>query len=314
MDYGVSLNPDLQGIMSKQSMLNDEHYEQIAEHIGTSCQQNIVFQSLQPITGGCINQVSKATDQYAKQWLIKENSAACLDLFVAEAMGLKEIKQSDSLRVPEVVCYGKTDHGAYLVLEYIALSGVSAGAKTGEQLATMHRYNVAQFGWFRDNYIGESLQKNQQGLLWVEFWQQQRLLPQLNLALKKGYSQQGYEAGLKLAEKMPALFTCYSPVASLLHGDLWGGNQAQDQAGHPIVFDPAVYYGDRETDLAMTELFGGFSAHFYSAYNAEYRLDQGYASRKTLYNLYHILNHYNLFGAGYERQAMMMTQSVLAIL
>jgi fructosamine-3-kinase len=111
---------------------------------------------------------------------------------------------------------------------------------------------------------------------------------------------------------MPDLFADYQPMPSLLHGDLWSGNYAVTQAGEPIIFDPAVYYGDREADLAMTELFGGFSQRFYAAYNETWPLDSGYQLRKTFYNLYHILNHFNMFGGGYARQAERMIEQLLS--
>lgn len=132
------------------------------------------------------------------------------------------------------------------------------------------------------------------------------------MALANGYAKQAYDDGLKLAESLDGFFSGYQPIASLLHGDLWGGNQAQDTQGNPVIFDPAVYYGDREADIAMTELFGGFSTSFYTAYNACFEMDKGYKVRKRLYNLYHILNHYNLFGASYQGQAASTTRRLLA--
>ena len=284
----------------------------IADHISHTLNTTVQFKQFEILGGGCINQVSKVTDTKGRHWLIKENSPYLLDVFIAEAEGLSEIQNSQSIRCPKVVCYGETAQSAYLVLEYITLSHDGGNAKTGEKLALMHQYQGKIFGWYRDNTLGETPQSNQESISWIEFWSQQRLLPQLRLGLKKGNPQSDYDNGLKLCDKLSVFFSNYQPIASLLHGDLWGGNQAHDLEGNPVIFDPAVYYGDRETDIAMTELFGGFSADFYSSYNDCYVLDDGYSTRKTLYNLYHALNHYNLFGGGYASQASSMTKRLLA--
>jgi fructosamine-3-kinase len=284
----------------------------IADNISQTLHTTVQFKQLENLSGGCINQVSKATDTKGKSWLIKENSPQLLEMFIAEAEGLKEIHNSQSIRCPEVICYGETAQHAYLVLEYIPLSHQNGNASTGKKLAQMHQYQEKTFGWHRDNTIGATAQSNQQATSWVEFWKQQRLLPQLRLALNKGYSQNDYHNGIILSDKLEVFFSNYQPIASLLHGDLWAGNQAHDIDGNPVLLDPAVYYGDREADIAMTELFGGFSADFYSSYNQYYALDAGYSTRKTLYNLYHTLNHYNLFGGGYASQAANMTKRLLA--
>ena len=235
-------------------------------------------------------------------------------MFVLEADALKEIKQSNSIRTPRVLIHGSTPKISYLALEYIPLKSQLNQNKLGEQLAQMHRTTnpLKQFGWTQNNYIGSTPQSNQYHKQWISFWRNERLLYQLNLAKNKGYSIKAYDAGLMLAESLSLFFSGYTPKPSLLHGDLWSGNCASDMNDNPIIYDPATYYGDRETDIAMTELFGGFSADFYSAYNNYYALDSGYKVRKNLYNLYHILNHYNLFGGGYARQAENMTKQLLS--
>ena len=235
-------------------------------------------------------------------------------MFEAEATGLKTIYQTQTIQVPKPVCHGKTKEFSYLVLEYIPMNGTINQITTGEQLAAMHYATQpdGKFGWQLDNTIGSTPQINAFNNDWASFWRTQRLSFQLELAHKKGYSNKDYDAGLKLIEKLALLFTDYQPSPSLLHGDLWGGNCASDNTNKPVIFDPALYYGDRETDIAMTSLFGGFNQTFYDAYDAAYPLDSGYKTRKTLYNLYHILNHYNLFGGGYASQAGAMTQQLLA--
>ena len=167
------------------------------------------------------------------------------------------------------------------------------------------------FGFMQDNFIGTTPQPNGWKNTWIDFWGEQRLGFQLRLAAENGYSGQLQSLGEKLLDVLPDFFDGYIPQPSLLHGDLWSGNHAFLADGTPTVFDPASYYGDRECDLAMTELFGGFPASFYDAYRAEWPLHEDYKTRRDLYNLYHILNHANLFGGGYARQAEQMMQSLL---
>ena len=289
-------------------------WKAVENQLNTSQQTNINFIEMSSISGGCINQAWKATDSSGKHWFIKENSRDLLAMFEAEYSGLEEIHQSQTIKVPKPILVGNTDSFSYLVLEYIPLQNRVNHQATGQQLAEMHMITATdkQFGWHRNNTIGSTPQLNQQNKNWTSFWKQQRLLPQLSLAKKRGYTNSAYDAGLKLADNLELFFQQYNPTPSLLHGDLWGGNCASDSANNPVIFDPALYYGDRETDIAMTELFGGFNPIFYDAYNNAYPLDSAYKTRKTLYNLYHILNHYYLFGGGYASQAESMTQQLLS--
>ncbi len=163
-----------------------------------------------------------------------------------------------------------------------------------------------------DNWIGRTPQPNGWQHDWIAFRREQRLGFQLQLAAQNGFGGALQRDGEQLLARLDGLFDGYVPVPSLLHGDLWGGNHGFLADGTPVVFDPALYVGDRECDLAMSELFGGFAADFYAAYRASWPLDAGYAVRKTLYNLYHILNHANLFGGGYAAQAARMTAALLA--
>ncbi len=288
------------------------NWQRLEEKISHLSGEKIRFKDRQTVTGGCINQCWKVSDSNNRQWFIKTNSVALLDMFIAESEGLEEIAASHSMRSPEALCYGKTPEFSYLIMEYIPLVSFSNQAKGGEQLARMHRHTAGRFGWKRDNTIGSTPQPNEWHDDWVSFWKNRRLIHQLDLAKNKGYPARSYDAGVELAENLSDFFSSHSVVPSLLHGDLWGGNIASDAQGEPVIYDPAVYYGDRETDLALTELFGGFNADFYAAYKQHYPLDQGYQSRKTLYNLYHILNHFNLMGGGYASQAFQMTRQLLS--
>ena len=198
------------------------------------------------------------------------------------------------------------------MLEYLPLVPHGDAAQLGWQLAQQHRVGAPQFGWSRDNWIGATPQPNAWMDDWVSFWRDQRLGFQLRLAANNGYGGALQRDGDTLRAHLDAFFEGYMPVPSLLHGDLWGGNHGFLSGGEPVIFDPAAYFGDRECDLAMTELFGGFAPAFHAAYREAWALDAGYAVRKTLYNLYHILNHANLFGGGYAAQAARMTAQLLA--
>ncbi len=261
--------------------------------------------------GGSINEAYRLQGE-GRSFFVKLNRASRLEMFEAEAEGLQTLRQSTALRVPEPLVWGVADAQAYLVMEYLPLNGTGSAVQLGESLAAMHRYTSDRYGWHRDNTIGSTPQRNTRDSSWVNFWAQQRLGYQLDLALESGGGRALETGGRTLIEWLPAFMDGREPEASLLHGDLWCGNVAFTQEGEPCIFDPAVYYGDREADIAMTELFGGFGSDFYAAYNNAWPLDAGYALRKTLYNLYHILNHYNLFGGGYLSQAQHMIDRLLS--
>lgn len=260
--------------------------------------------------GGCINRAILVSDG-SRSFFVKLNTASLLSMFEAEAAGLDELQSADAIRVPDAVCTGTSDGNAWLVMEYIPMRGPADARLAGEQLALMHRKQADAFGWRLDNTIGSTPQPNDWMEEWIAFLREQRLGFQLELAARNGYGGRLQSEGEKLLASLDRLID-HAPVPSLLHGDLWGGNIGYDDGGNPVIFDPAVYYGDREADLAMTELFGGFGRAFYDAYNDAWPLDRGYAVRKTLYNLYHILNHLNLFGGGYAGQAQGMIDRLLA--
>ncbi len=288
-------------------------FKQIINDIELATSRHLNNVSSTSVGGGCINMAYQLSSD-SGSYFIKLNHTNLLSMFEAEAAGLKEFEQLDCVRVPKVICYGVADGHSYLALEYIKLGGLrgSANQLLGRQLAQLHRQPQAFFGWHIDNTIGSTPQYNSREHDWSSFWQQHRLAPQLTLARKNGFAGKLQDKGLQLMDQLHYFFAGYTPSPSLLHGDLWGGNAAADPQGNPVIFDPACYYGDRETDVAMTELFGGFGSDFYNAYQAEYPLDPGYKTRKTLYNLYHILNHVNLFGGGYSSQAESMMNQLLA--
>lgn len=258
--------------------------------------------------GGSIHE-SYVVEDESRRYFVKTNSASALPQFAAEARGLSLILASGTVRAPTVVCTGDSGDFAFLVLEYLALKPASTGgqAQLGRAIAELHgnARNEKEYGLDQDNFIGATVQINSRSRDWVEFFRERRLRFQLELAAKQGYGQ-ALKSGDRLIDKLGGLFTDYTPRPSLLHGDLWSGNAGELDGGVPVIFDPAVYVGDRETDLAMTELFGGFSPAFYAAYNEVLPLDSGYGKRRILYQLYHVLNHLNLFGGAYLSQAQHM--------
>jgi len=279
--------------------------QQIQDQVGNAFE----VEHARAISGGCINQ-GYCLSGRGQTYFVKLNAAHRVDMFAAEAAGLQALAAANAIRVPQPICWGAAE-SAYLVLEYMPLSSQGEQSSLGEAIAALHQVTQAQFGWHRHNTLGLTPQHNTPCDDWVTFYAQSRLQPQLALAADNGGAAVG-ERGARLVEHLAAFFTDYQPQPSLLHGDLWSGNYAFDEQARPVIYDPAVYFGDREADIAMTTLFGGFSAAFYAGYAAVYPLDPGYETRKTLYNLYHILNHYNLFGGGYLAQAGRMIDQLLS--
>jgi protein-ribulosamine 3-kinase len=285
----------------------------LAEVLAKVLGNEVVASSERRVVGGSINQCS-GFDTTDGPIFVKYGAADCLPMFRAEAEGLAELARAKALRVPNVLTASVADETALLVLEWIDLAPATSRSEQllGERLALQHRVTRDRFGWERDNTIGSTPQSNQLTTQWPEFFREQRLLPQLTMAERNGASANLIGHGHQLCERVDEFFRDYLPLPSLLHGDLWGGNWGADTNAEPVLFDPAVYFGDRETDLAMTRLFGGFGAAFYAAYRAAWPLDAGATTRASLYNLYHVLNHFNLFGGAYQRQAMGMIQRLLS--
>jgi protein-ribulosamine 3-kinase len=232
----------------------------------------------------------------------------------AERDGLEALARTGAIRVPAVEGEGRDEEHAWLLVEWLELTplGAASGAALGSALAALHRIAQPRFGWERDNFIGGSVQSNGWSDDWLAFWRERRLVAQLRLAARNRLPSRLIDRGERLAADCEAFFRGYAPAKSLLHGDLWGGNAAAIAGGTGVVFDPAVYVGDREADLAMTTLFGGFPADFHSAYAAAWRPDDGFRARRDFYNVYHVLNHANLFAGGYVRQSQELVERVLA--
>lgn len=268
----------------------------------------------QSLSGGSINAAYRIETKSNQSYFVKLNRESLLPMFEAEAEGLVELRKVNAIRVPEPIGCGASDGYAWIVTEYIEFGRGDAETQSrfGHQFAEMHRFGSARYGWHRNNTIGSTPQINDWNDNWIEFYRNHRLGFQLELAVRNGFTGSIQKKGERVMVDLENFFSSYVPVPSLMHGDLWGGNHGVDAKGDPVIFDPAVYYGDREADLAMTSLFGGCSTTFYDAYGEAWPLDEGYSVRKTLYNLYHVLNHANLFGGGYAMQAESMMDQLLA--
>ena len=286
-------------------------WQNFSEYLNSNFDGNlppIQILSVHPLAGGNVH-MAYQLHTADRNYFLKLNSRHHLPLFETELHSLNAIKHANSISCPQPYATGIYNDQAWILMEFINFSSTKQPAhelQRGRDLAQMHHRihrELQPFGWFENNFIGLTSQHNQWHSEWHDFYGQQRLKPQLELATLNNAPATLYGLGMELIDTLPFWFKDYTPEASLLHGDLWGGNSGFDETGQPIVFDPACYFGDRETDIAMTELFGGFSADFYTGYNELFPLDKGYQSRKPLYNLYHILNHFNLFAGDYANQA-----------
>lgn len=263
-----------------------------------------------PVGGGCINHATRLETGQGV-YLLKWNRGALPGMFAAEADGLARLASVRAVRVPAVYGYAEAteDRPAFILLEWLEAPGGDAHRidqeTLGRQLAALHQGGVSPrtplaYGLDRENYIGSTPQLNGWEPDWIRFYREQRLRPQLELAQRNGLLPAARRnRGERVMERLQDWLAGVERRPALLHGDLWAGNVIAGPGGAPALIDPAVYYGDREAELAFTELFGGFTDRFYRAYTETWPLAPGYAERRDLYNLYHLLNHLNLFGEGY---------------
>ncbi|WP_316435487.1 fructosamine kinase family protein [Leptolyngbya sp. NK1-12] len=290
-------------------MSHSAMWNQIALQISQATGQPFQIGHRRSVGGGSVNQTYVVSEE-ERAYFVKLNQASRVAMFEAEALGLRQIAESQTIRVPLPVCWGVAERSAYIVMEWLDLGygDQSAWERMGRNLATMHRVTSDRFGWQQDNTIGFIPQINTWTDDWVEFFTRHRLGYQFQLANRRGGHFPKQE---KLLAAVPEILAGHRPQPSLVHGDLWTGNAAVTKQGEPVILDPATYFGDREVDLAMSQLFGSFPAAFYQSYNAAFPLEPGYEQRQILYNLYHILNHFNQFGGGYESQANQMIAVLL---
>lgn len=265
----------------------------------------------QPVGGGDISAAWRLETRDGTLFL-KTGPASSYDMFAAEAEGLTELAAPGVIRVPALIACGAEGNTSFVAIEWLPFDRPTRDTehRLGTRLAELHRTTKGQFGWHRDNTIGLTPQPNAWSDDWVEFFRRQRLGYQLRLAADNGFTGALQEQGARLLKRLPVFFENYDPSPSLLHGDLWGGNWSSCD-GEPVIFDPAVYYGDRESDIAMTRLFGGFGRAFYDAYESAWPMEPGHEPRNHIYQLYHVLNHLNLFGSGYLSRAQDLIHKLL---
>lgn len=280
------------------------------------------LEAMVAVAGGCIHSAWRLELSSGRRLFAKSNRAALLPVLAAEAEGLNALSTVASttatgqaggppgLTVPTPLRLTELDGHALLVLPWLELissrpaAAERAWQQLGGQLAGLHRASLrghdGRFGWHRDNWIGSGTQRNGWDTDWGRFFTERRLKPQLEQAARRGQPLRGAAA---LLERLPHWLREHEVDACLVHGDLWSGNAGLLSDGGGALYDPAVYRGDREVDLAMARLFGGFPSAFFSGYDAVWPLAPGHRQREEAYNLYHLLNHANLFGGGYQAQA-----------
>lgn len=279
----------------------------ISDQLGTVFQS----ESIRPESGGQINQSFSVHDGAVRYFIKTSSLANAAQMFAAEAAGLEDIRRSNSLRVPEVLATGEFEKGGYLCLEHLPLQRLSNAKTFGENLAVLHNHHAREFGWSTDNWIGTTPQCNSPTARWDEFWIRCRLTPQIELAQFNGMDEQTLEQLMSVRSATPEILEGHNPPAALLHGDLWMGNVASLATDQSVVFDPAVYYGDAETDLAMLTLFGSPPEDFWPAYRHTHPAKPGFEQRQALYQLYHLINHFNLFGSGYTQSVQAVCRRIL---
>ncbi|GAB4295532.1 MAG: fructosamine kinase family protein [Ignavibacteriaceae bacterium] len=268
---------------------------------------NCKTESVDSISGGCISHAFRIIMKNKETYLLKVNNSVPVDMFKCEANGLNELMKPAVIRVPRPVLADNN----FILMEFI--SGRSEAPdffeQFGRNFARLHRFKSGSFGFYENNYIGSTPQINipskEESENWIKFYFNKRLKYQFSLAEKNGFASADLKKSFAgIENKIDTILATDDALPSLLHGDLWSGNYIADEKGNACLIDPAVYYGHREADLAMTKLFGGFSNRFYLAYDEEYPLADGYNYRENIYKLYHVLNHLNLFGAAYHGQAV----------
>jgi fructosamine-3-kinase len=295
--------------------------ESIEAALSEASERNVRIRSEKPATGGCISPAAHLLTTDGQNLFVKWNSNAPPQMFIREAEGLIELSnRADELHVAAVVHVEEPgpESNSYILLKDVTheTSGVKPALSFDEQLgrgiAQLHKCTHNAFGFLHDNYIGPTPQSNTSSLSWPEFFREQRLLKMIGL-LKNARKLDSTAERILIdaADRTPQILDDHSVAASLLHGDLWTGNIVADGDGWPTLIDPACYYGDREVDLAMMQLFGGFSQRVFSAYEEAYPVDQGTDYRRDFYNLYHLLNHALLFGGGYLSQSLNVAKRYL---
>jgi fructosamine-3-kinase len=275
-------------------MIPSEIKRRIITQLGNALNTTITVNGESSIVGGCINNAIKINTNKG-DFFVKWNTNSKANMFQSEYNGLKVLKDTNTIRIPNVLCFDDD----FLILEFIPPSNPNNAfwEVFGQKLALMHKQTHSKFGLDFDNYIGSLYQDNTQNKNWTEFFIQNRLQAQLSIGNFSGTLLSDFD---KLFQKLSNLFPNEKPA--LLHGDLWSGNFLAKNGDTPMLIDPAIYYGNREMDIAMSKLFGGFNSDFYFAYNESHPLENGWEERIQICNLYPLLVHVNLFGGAYINQ------------
>jgi protein-ribulosamine 3-kinase len=275
---------------------------------------DVVVNTIQSLSGGCINQTWIVRTNQNDKFFVKANEAAPRGMFGAEADGLFALQAAASIRIPKVIEKVVDDDQDFLILEAIETIPPARDfyERLGRRLAQMHlNARFESFGWPIDNYIGATPQTNRQNNSWLEFWRTERLEFQLKIARRNGHNGQLIKLGNQLVESLDNWLDCESISPCLLHGDLWSGNYLCDNNGDPVLIDPAVYAGHHEAEFGMISLYGGVNSSFYVAYREVLSFSDGSTERIAIYRLYHLLNHLNLFGAGYYNSCIATLKQIL---
>jgi protein-ribulosamine 3-kinase len=273
--------------------------------------ESVVIQLIETVSGGDINYSYKVSTTHGDFFLKWNNKNKYPEMFEAEAKGLSLLKKTKTLRIPEIVAYDEIADYSFLVLEFInsGKRNTDFWENFGIKLAELHRNTAPFFGLDFDNYIGSLPQSNEKRRRWPEFYIEKRLQPMINIAMEhKSIDRDTILLFDKFFAKADEIFPL--EPSSLLHGDLWSGNFITAADGSSCLIDPAVYYGHRETDIAMTKLFGGFDSSFYDAYNEAFPMEKGWQQRMDYFMLYPLMVHLNLFGSGYLNAVKSILQKV----
>ena len=288
-------------------------WAKICREISNAIGGELLPQSVRKLGGGCCSDAVCISDG-ERTVFVKTTSRENTGMFEAEAAGLEELSKANAIRIPIVYGLGESDQWEWIAMEYISMtpSTTLGQQRLGTSLAQLHRRKGDRFGWKRHNTIGLTPQRNSYHESWFSFLREERLGYQFDLAASRG---KDYEGSSELLSQLESFFADYHPEPSLLHGDLWSGNIGFTSGGEEaVIFDPAVYFGDREAEFGIIEMFGGFSHSFFDAYQSEYPFAEGFQRRRDLYLLYHQLNHFNLFGSSYDSSVQGTLQRLLTSL